>query len=124
MPQTTMFPQYMRMIGWVILSAAVILLLLAFSSLKHHRTSINPIDKPTQLVTRGVYRFSRNPLYLAYVLVAFGCALASGSWVALFVPVTYFVIIDRLIIPIEEQQMERAFDAAYAHYSRKVRRWL
>lgn len=123
-PQATIFPWAVRILGWLIFAAALIILVLAFSRLKQQHTSTNPIDKPSQLITRDVYGFSRNPLYLAYVLVAFGCALASGSWLALFVPIVCFVIIDRLIIPIEEQQMKYAFGASYARYAQKVRRWL
>lgn len=123
-PQTTILPWQVRIFGWLIFAAALVMLVLAFSRIKQQRTSTNPIDKPSHLITRGVYGLSRNPLYLAYVLVAFGCALASGSWLALFVPIVCFVIIDRLIIPIEEQQMKYAFGATYTHYAQKVRRWL
>lgn len=103
---------------------AFAILFAVFANLKRKRTSINPIDAPTQLITKGFYAFSRNPLYLTYILVAFGGSLASGSWLALFVPMICWTIIDRLIIPVEERQMKQAFGTAYARYAKTVRRWI
>ena len=72
----------------------------------------------------GPFGWSRNPLYLAYVLAVLGCALLGGSWAALICPLACFSVLNWLIIPIEERAMLRAFGEEYGLYRRRVRRWI
>lgn len=123
-PRTNIFPWSVRGIGVLVFSAGFVLVFVSLASLKRHHTTTNPIDVPTQLVTDGPFAVSRNPVYLADVLVALGSALASGSWLALLVPVMCFVVIDRLVIPVEERHMKQAFGARYTRYTQTVRRWV
>ena len=92
--------------------------------LRRARTSTNPIDAPSRLLMSGPFSWSRNPLYVAYVVALCGCALASGSWLALGCPLLGFVVLNGLIIPIEELRMAEKFGDAYRRYCRQVRRWL
>jgi formamidopyrimidine-DNA glycosylase len=89
-------------------------------------TTVNPLDpaKASTLVTGGVYRFTRNPMYLglALVLVAFGLWL--GSWPSLFVVTGYIAWLGRFQIEPEERALEQKFGGAYAAYARRVRRWV
>jgi len=123
-PQANIFPWVVRITGWLIFAAGLALVFMAFATLKKQQTSTNPIDAPQKLVTTGPFAISRNPLYLGDVLVALGSALASGSWLALVVPLICFAVIDRLIIPIEERQMEQVFGTDYTRYTKTVRRWV
>ena len=82
------------------------------------------IDAPSQLLVAGPFSWSRNPLYVAYVVALCGCALASGSWLALGCPLLGFVVLNGLIIPIEELRMAEEFGDAYRRYYQQVRRWL
>ena len=84
----------------------------------------NPIDAPSQLLVSGPFSWSRNPLYVAYVVALCGCALASGSWLVLGCPLLGFVVLNGLIIPIEELHMAEKFGDAYRRYCQQVRRWL
>lgn len=90
------------------------------------RTTINPL-KPEQasaLVTGGVYRFTRNPMYVG--LLALLCAWAAhlaAPWALLGLPV-FVVYLTRFQIVPEERVLGAHFGAAYADYCARVRRWL
>ena len=94
------------------------------SALRQARTSTNPIAAPSRLLMAGPFSWSRNPLYVAYVVTLCGCALASGSWLALGCPLLGFGVLNGLIIPIEELCMAEEFGDAYRRYCQQVRRWL
>jgi protein-S-isoprenylcysteine O-methyltransferase Ste14 len=76
------------------------------------------------LVARGPFRFTRNPMYLGFVVLAIGAALVAGTWLMWLVPVLIFVLDNFVIIPFEEQSMERTFGDAYRSYKTRVRRWI
>ena len=91
------------------------------------RRADTPFDvgkSPTSLVTTGAFRFSRNPGYVALILLYLGGAvfLQSIAIVVLFVPC--FVALDRLVVPHEEANLEATFGEAYIAYKRSVRRWI
>ncbi|MEE4175102.1 MAG: isoprenylcysteine carboxylmethyltransferase family protein [Xanthomonadales bacterium] len=87
-------------------------------------TGLVPFSKATTLVTTGLYRVTRNPMYLGMALMLFGGALVFGSLGAL-VPIPLFLwVIQRNFILGEERFLAEAFGEAYADYRRRVRRWL
>ena len=85
---------------------------------------MNPNEPATALVTDGPFRFSRNPLYLAFTLLYSGVAVvANALWAALPLPII-LVVIQRGVIDREERYLERRFGTAYRQYKDGVRRWL
>ena len=90
------------------------------------RTTINPMDpgKASQLVTGGVYRLSRNPMYLGLTLLLIGWALWLGSASPWVVPPLFALVITVVQIVPEEQALGRLFGEPYAEYRRRVARWL
>jgi len=98
----------------------------ALVAMHKQRTTVNPMQpgQAQQLVERGVFAFSRNPIYLAdaALLVAWWCWLGvaeAGAGVLLF-----WVWIDRVQIPAEEGALAHKFGDAYTQYCARVRRWL
>ena len=84
-----------------------------------------PARKPTTAIVRsGPYRFSRNPIYLAFSLFQLGIAIWVNSVWLLATLVGAVALIDTIVIPREEQYLERRFGAAYLDYKAAVRRWL
>jgi protein-S-isoprenylcysteine O-methyltransferase Ste14 len=81
--------------------------------------------KPTAaLATGGVYRFTRNPMYLGMALLLAAIAVGLRSFgIAAFWPVVVLVV-DRFVIAREERYLDHLFGAPYAAYRGKVRRWL
>ena len=90
------------------------------------RTTINPVrvTTATALVTGGVYRFSRNPMYLAMALILCAWALWLGSWLVWLGPLVFALWIDRMQIAPEEQALHGLFPAEFAAYRARVRRWI
>ena len=90
------------------------------------RTTPNPF-KPqdaTSLVTTGIYRVTRNPMYLGLLLVLLGWAAFLCSALALLGPVVFVAYITRFQILPEERVLLTKFGAAYAEYLTRARRWL
>jgi len=87
-------------------------------------TPIRPGMKPKKLVIKGPFIFSRNPMYLGFVLFLLGIAILFGSIAAFIAPVVFFLIIHFKFIPFEEKLMEKTFGKTYLNYKGKVRKWL
>jgi protein-S-isoprenylcysteine O-methyltransferase Ste14 len=97
--------------------------LLAFRA---SRTTVNPLRprKATALVTGGVYRVTRNPMYLGLALLLLAWAVhLSAIWPFIGVPL-YVLYINRFQIEPEERAMREKFEAEFADYAKRVRRWL
>jgi protein-S-isoprenylcysteine O-methyltransferase Ste14 len=76
------------------------------------------------LVVRGVYRLTRNPMYLGFAIVYSGLALLLQAPFAGLMLIPVLLIMDRLVIPREEAYLGRRFGEPYEAYRRSVRRWL
>ena len=100
--------------------------LAGFLSFRQAKTTINPI-KPmatSALVTTGLYRYTRNPMYLGLLLMLLGWAAYLANPVAfLFLPL-FMLYINRFQITPEERALSSMFGAAFAAYKARVRRWL
>jgi protein-S-isoprenylcysteine O-methyltransferase Ste14 len=90
------------------------------------RTTINPLSpqKASALVTGGIYRWTRNPMYLgmAALLLAWGLHLANVA--ALAVILLFVTYLTRFQIRPEERALEARFGSEFAAYCERVRRWL
>ncbi len=87
-------------------------------------TNIVPFTPASSLVTTGVFRFSRNPMYLGMVVFLAGVALLLNH-IALWLAVAIFCLWLRFsFIAKEELQMQETFGQAYKDYQQQVRRWL
>jgi protein-S-isoprenylcysteine O-methyltransferase Ste14 len=95
-------------------------------SFRRARTTVNPMKPETtsSLVCSGIYRVSRNPMYvgLLFVLVAWAVFLSS-AW-ALLGPLAFVLYINRLQIAPEERVLSAMFGTDYSAYKSRVRRWL
>ncbi|MET0053051.1 MAG: isoprenylcysteine carboxylmethyltransferase family protein [Candidatus Thiodiazotropha sp.] len=87
-------------------------------------TNIHTFNEPDLLVTEGLFRFSRNPMYLGFSLALTGLALTLGTLTPFLVVMAFVLIADRWYIPFEERAMTDKFGQAYLDYASQVRRWL
>jgi len=124
LPITEIIPSPLNLIGWVVVAAGLGLALYTLSMLKSKHTSSDPGGVPSTLITTGLYSLSRNPLYLAYVIIASGAAIIFGSISAFIAPVICFSVIHLVIIPFEEKNLQKIFGQTYEHYQRSVHRWI
>jgi protein-S-isoprenylcysteine O-methyltransferase Ste14 len=90
------------------------------------RTTVNPLtpDKSERLVTDGLYRRTRNPMYVGLLLILCGLALYLGHPLALTAPAVFAAYITRFQIIPEERMLAAKFGAEYDDYRAAVRRWL
>jgi protein-S-isoprenylcysteine O-methyltransferase Ste14 len=108
-------------------SLVVVAIALFSSSVAKFRAVGTPVParKPTTAIVRtGPYRLSRNPIYLAFSLLQLGIAIWANSLWLLATFVGAVALIHYVVIPREEQYLERRFGAEYLDYKRSVRRWL
>ena len=90
------------------------------------RAGASPVPRhpATNLVTGGPFRYSRNPIYLAYTLAYAGISCLVGSvWSLALLPVA-LVLIQHLSVASEERYLEQQFGEAYRSYRARVRRWI
>ena len=111
-------------LGALIFVAGIALNVGGFVTEKRAGTDPIPFNPTTRIVAHGLYRFSRNPMYLGFALCTFGLAiLVDSAWMLLALPIG-LVLVDRIVITREERYLGRKFGDEYLNYKRRVRRWL
>lgn len=114
----------MEAIGAVAFLAGLVLIGLAFARFRAHGTTFDPVGPATALATDGIYRISRNPMYLGAVLAFLGLAIyLSAPWLLLVLPAMVMAL-TKLAIEREEAYLRRRFGAAYEAYAARTRRWI
>jgi len=122
---------YLTIPGKLWLSAAVLavgacIALLGVLEFRSAGTTVDPRtpNESESLVVKGVYRFTRNPMYLGFLLMLVAWGLFLGSvFAALLLPL-FIVYMNRFQILPEERHMRALFGEAYNRYASQVRRWL
>ena len=117
--------------GRAILAAVLIVLSLliglwAVYGFHRAKTTVNPLkpEAASALVVRGVYRWTRNPMYLAMLLVLAGWACIVSNGAALAMLPLFVIYLNRFQIGPEERALHARFGADFEQYKRNVRRWL
>lgn len=87
-------------------------------------TNLNTFRDPDILTTEGLFRFSRNPMYLGFLIILAGTWVVLGSAAPLLALLGFILLTNYWYIPIEERAMLGKFGENYLNYQSKVRRWL
>ena len=89
------------------------------------KTTMNPFGQPDELVTTGVFRYSRHPMYLGLVLIVLGMATLLGFATPFVAPPLLWMVLQRRFIPHEERVMSERFGERYGRYVvQGPRRWI
>jgi protein-S-isoprenylcysteine O-methyltransferase Ste14 len=111
-------------LGASLVAVAIVLFSYSVNKFREIGTPV-PARKPTTVIVRtGPYRFSRNPMYLAFSLLQLGIAIWVNSLWLIATLVAAVALMHYIVIPREEQYLERRFGAEYLDYKASVRRWL
>ena len=114
-------------------SLSILVLIMGFAcllpSLKlfaKFKTTITPLkpSNSTALVTEGMYRYSRNPMYLGLLLITIASTIWFGTWLGIIINIVFIFLINFLQIIPEEEALLEIFGEEYEEYKKNVRRWI
>ncbi len=118
------FPPILSYLGLAFTFTGFLFGMGAFIEFRKARTTLNPHGSVKALVTNGIYRFTRNPIYVGFLFMVIGFPLNYGYyWGIVFAPL-FIVTMNRLVIEKEEAYLEKNFKEQYTGYKSRVRRWL
>ena len=110
--------------GIALIAASLLLALIALFHFLRAKTHVEPWQPTTTIIQSGVFRHSRNPIYLAFCIATLGCGLLLNSWWVLMATAPLAGLLQLLVIRREEAYLEEKFGQAYLAYKQSVRRWL
>ena len=117
-------PRKIGLVGPLVTASAILLFLLSYREFRAAGTSVRGSTRSTTIVRTGPYRFSRNPIYLAFMLFVLGVSLWLNNFWLLVALVPAVGLIRMIVIPREERFLERNFPDQYLSYKAAVHRWV
>lgn len=113
-------------VGWALIALGSFVLLLSVRSFVREKTTVNPLlpGQVNTLVTTGLYRYSRNPMYFGMALLLAGFALLLQNLAALISPILFMLSVSYLQIIPEERVLKAKFGQSFIAYCQATRRWL
>jgi protein-S-isoprenylcysteine O-methyltransferase Ste14 len=124
LPLFQLYSSALKMIGGFIFAIGAAIALNVAIKFARIGTNIKTFDEPGKLVTGGLFKYSRNPIYLGFAIALFGIAISLGSITPLIVAIAFVVITDRWYIKFEENAMSKKFGKQYEIYKLQTRRWI
>ena len=119
------FP-FLSLVGWSFGLLGIVVCTLGVAEFKRAKTTVNPTKPQTSssLVRSGIYRQTRNPMYLGFLLILTGWATSTGTMLS-FIGLPAFVLyMNRFQIKPEERALSSIFGYEFIEYRNKVRRWV
>lgn len=123
-PVATIVQIPLNLIGLFPLVIGVALNLIADRDFKRNQTTVKPYEESGTLITNGVYRFSRHPMYLGFVLILLGISLLLGSISPSVIVIAFTILLEIVFIRVEEKMLNETFQEEWRQYKSKARRWI
>ena len=117
-------PTFVRWLGLGLAALGFILGVLALIEFRRARTTSDPKKPVQKFVTTGIYRYTRNPIYLGFVLMLIGLPLNMGIYWGLVLVWPLVTFMKNMVIQHEEAYLEKKFKEQFTEYASHVRRWL
>jgi len=117
---------FQQIIAFGLIALGVSLDVTSILAFRRAKTTVTPLspEKASSLVVSGLYRFTRNPMYLGLLLILIGIALLLGSMASGLIVIGFIAYITAFQIKPEEERLTKLFGAEYEQYKKRVRRWL
>lgn len=90
---------------------------------KRVKTEVNTFKSPTKLIVNGLFRYSRNPIYLGFTIALVGVMFLTNVWSSGVYVLVFIGVSQWYYIPFEENQLQQKFGETYLDYKANVRRW-
>jgi len=113
-----------RWLGIALVAVGLAVVIRVFRTMRAAGTNVDPRRPTTAIVTTGLFRFSRNPLYVGLTLMYLGLTLVFNTWWAIVLLVPLLMTMHRGVVQREERYLEPKFGEAYRQYRSRVRRYL
>ena len=113
-----------RWLGLVVTPCAILFFVLSLREFRRAGTSVRGSQRSTAIVRSGPYRFSRNPIYVSFVLLVLGLSFCLDDAWLLVTVLPAIAVMSLVVIPREERFLDRNFPEQYSGYKATVRRWL
>jgi protein-S-isoprenylcysteine O-methyltransferase Ste14 len=123
-PIESNWPPGTRWAGWILFTVPFLFAIWAVITFRRNHTVVDPRGQVTKIVTAGPFQYSRNPMYVALLLVYIGGSFAFRLPWALLLLLPVFLLLRFAVIIPEEKYLESSFGDEYISYKRRVRRWL
>jgi protein-S-isoprenylcysteine O-methyltransferase Ste14 len=126
LPLVQIIPETWQMLGLGLIVLAILLDLWSLILFFLSHTTPNPMkpENVSELVITGMYRFSRNPMYLGLLIMLSGWAIYLGNLIGFFILPLFVITLNIQQIKPEEQVLEKKFGQAYLDYKQRVRAWI
>lgn len=113
-----------RNIGFGFVVVGFLFGLAAFIEFRKAKTTILPHASVSNIISSGIFRFTRNPIYLGFLFMVIGFPLNYGSIWGIIAAPFFVTTMNRLVIEKEEAYLEKKFGEQYTSYKSRVKRWL
>ncbi len=123
-PLAIVMPEPFSYAGALLIATGASMIMWARRAFQTAGTPIKPLTKSTVLIRHGLYRWSRNPMYVGAILLVGGVAILLGTLAPLLVVIAFFAILQEGFVRREERLLDVTFGDTYRAYRRSVRRWL
>ena len=124
LPIKKMIVQPYNYFGIVLILVGLLIDVWAWMLFRRRKTTLNPYKIPSKLETSNLFKISRNPMYFGMDLVLWGLSILLGSLIIFVFPIIFIILIEKLFIKFEEENLEKRFGKKYIDYKKKVRRWI
>ncbi len=117
-------PNPIKYAGIALIIIGILITIIVRKGFEKIDTEIHTFKKPRKLVTNGLFKFSRNPIYLGFTISLIGVWILLGTILPVIGILIFIVVTNNYYIPYEEQIMGKVFGNEYKKYKSKVRRWI
>lgn len=110
--------------GWVLIVSGLTCNVIAANQFMKAKTSIIPLTESSFLVKKGIFRFSRNPMYTGMTIFLIGLCVILNNFYNIAVIIGFFLLIRNKFVMKEEELLKETFGEEYLSYIKEVRRWI
>ena len=123
-PIERVIPPVWNLLGLIPVALGIIINLVADRAFQQAETTVKPFEDSNVILVDGVFRISRNPMYLGFVLILAGIAILLRGLSPWLVVIGFAILMQRVFIRVEEDMMAAQFGAEWDAYCKTTRRWM